>query len=259
MKTKLDQVEARLQTLIESSLAIFARGDAQHRLAHQLVEAVQENMMTEADGRIIAPNTYTIYLHPDSLSFWQEHHELLDTIARSLHEAAREFGVLFLNDPVLRMAPEPGLSIDGIQVVASSYYEPSGQTAAFNAQPPPGGAASIPRNAFLIVDGQVFPLNRTVINIGRRADNHLCLPDPRVSRAHAQIRAIRGQYVLFDLNSTGGTMVNGRRINQYTLKPGDVISLSSLPLIYGEDSPPEETGTRKSGTLPTPPPPEVIE
>lgn len=264
MKTRLDQIEARLQALIESSVSLFAKGDAQHRLAHELVTAVQENIVYEPDGRTLAPNMYTIFLHPDSLAFWQEHHHLLETIASSLQETAREYGVFFLNDPILRLAPDPALGLDGMSVVASSQYEPSGHTAAFAAQPNPGSNTAIPKNAFLIVDGsRVFALDRTVINIGRRPDNHLVLPDPRVSRAHAQIRAIRGQYVLFDLNSTSGTMVNGRRVHQYTLKPGDVISLSGVPLIYGEDSPPDHDTTRQASYSPQPndnhAPPEILE
>ena len=263
MKTKLDQIETRLQTLIESSVVLFARGDAQHRLAHELVVAVQENILFEPDGRTLAPNMYTIYLHPDSLAYWQEHHNLLETIASSLQEAAREFGVFFLNDPILRLSPASDLPLDGLHVVASSQYEPSGQTAAFATQPVPGNTTAIPSNAFLIVDGnQVFPLDRTVINIGRRADNHLVLSDPRVSRAHAQIRAIRGQYILFDLNSTGGTLVNGHRIRQSTLKPGDVISLSGVPPIYGEDTPAETDSTRQTilpATNKHDGPPELIE
>jgi pSer/pThr/pTyr-binding forkhead associated (FHA) protein len=74
-------------------------------------------------------------------------------------------------------------------------------------------------------------------------DNHLILDDPRVSRAHAQLRAVQGHYVLFDLNATGGTYVNGQRITQYTLKPGDVISLAGVPIIYGEDNPVEDDPT----------------
>jgi pSer/pThr/pTyr-binding forkhead associated (FHA) protein len=46
--------------------------------------------------------------------------------------------------------------------------------------------------------------------------------------------------VLFDLNSTGGTYVNGQRIYQHALKAGDVISLSGVPVIYGEDTPSDE-------------------
>jgi hypothetical protein len=237
MKIILDQLEARLQALIESSVTIFARGDSQQRLAHQLVASAQENIVMAADGRAIAPNLFTIFLHPDSLAYWQAHSSVLEAISASMQEAAREFNVHFATTPVLRLAPDPRLPLEGMRVIASDQREMSGQTAAFAPVQTTALQSAMPRNAFLIIDGErVFPLDQPVINIGRRPDNHLVMADPRVSRGHAQIRAIRGQYVLFDLNSTGGTAVNGRRIQQCALKPGDVISLSGVPLIYGEDS-----------------------
>jgi hypothetical protein len=121
------------------------------------------------------------------------------------------------------------------------------QDAPFDAQRAGRGAGEspIPENAFLIVDGQeIFQLNQAVINIGRRPDNQLVIPDPRVSRVHAQLRAVRQRFILFDLDSTGGTFVNGERIHQATLFPGDVISLAGLPVVYGqEDSHPGGTET----------------
>jgi pSer/pThr/pTyr-binding forkhead associated (FHA) protein len=85
-----------------------------------------------------------------------------------------------------------------------------------------------------------------VVNIGRRLGNHIVIDDPRVSRSHAQIRALRGRYVLFDLNSTGGTFINGQRIKQHSLKPGDVISLAGYTIIYGEDSSPADDGDTRA-------------
>ncbi len=97
----------------------------------------------------------------------------------------------------------------------------------------------IPENAYLIISGiKVFPLETPVVNIGRRLDNTLVIDDPRVSRNHAQMRSVDGRYVIFDLNSTGGTFINGKRITQCVLYPGDVISLAGVPLIFGQDSPP---------------------
>jgi pSer/pThr/pTyr-binding forkhead associated (FHA) protein len=78
-------------------------------------------------------------------------------------------------------------------------------------------------------------LNGGVVNIGRRPDNHLVIDDARISRLHAQLRLVRGRYMLFDLESTGGTFINGERIRQHTLRPGDVISLAGVPLVYGQD------------------------
>jgi pSer/pThr/pTyr-binding forkhead associated (FHA) protein len=99
-------------------------------------------------------------------------------------------------------------------------------------------ANSIPPNAFLILGGtKIIPLNRPVINIGRRLDNQVVIDDPRVSRAHAQLRVAKGRFALFDLNSTGGTFVNRQRTNKSILYPGDVISLAGVILIFGQDLP----------------------
>jgi hypothetical protein len=264
MRSKLDLVEARLQALIESTVALFARGDAQHRLAHELIEAARQNFTASPQERAFAPNLYTVYLNPDSLAYWQAHRDLLDAISQSFQEAAREYGVQFAGEPQIKLAPDPQLPFEGIRVAASNHRDSSGHTAAFTPVPAVQHAQNIPQNAFLIVGGShTFPLNRSVINIGRRPDNHLVVNDPRVSRAHAQIRAIRGQYVLFDLNSTGGTMVNGRPVHQCTLVPGDVISLSGVPLIYGEDArieeEPDEYGYTQSMNPQTDDPPDTIE
>ena len=106
----------------------------------------------------------------------------------------------------------------------------------------PGSTAysqSIPPNAiFLMEDGKSYPLDRAVINIGRMLDNDLVIDDPRVSRHHAQLRAVDGHFVLSDTNSTGGVFVNGRRVAQTILYPNDSISLASVILIFHQDEPP---------------------
>ena len=100
---------------------------------------------------------------------------------------------------------------------------------------------AIPENTFLIIEGvKVLPLRESIINIGRRLDNHVVIDDPRISRHHVQLRAIRGHYVLFDLNSTGGTFVNGQRTTQTVLYPEDEISLAGLILVFGQDTQPTD-------------------
>jgi pSer/pThr/pTyr-binding forkhead associated (FHA) protein len=96
---------------------------------------------------------------------------------------------------------------------------------------------NLPPNSYLIVDGtRILPLTQAVINIGRRPDNQIAIEDARVSRLHAQLRAIKGRFVIFDLDSTGGTYVNSQRVNQCALYPGDVISLAGYPLVYGQET-----------------------
>jgi len=116
----------------------------------------------------------------------------------------------------------------------------SSPTEATTPETEPGGSSfEIPEDAFVIVDGvKVIPLTLSIVHIGRRLDNNLVLDDSRVSRNHAELRAINGRYVIFDLNSTGGTFVNGVKITQSILYPGDVISLAGVNLVYGQKNPP---------------------
>ena len=108
----------------------------------------------------------------------------------------------------------------------------------------------VPEDAFIIVDGvKVIPLTQPLVRIGRRVENNLVLDDPRVSRSHAELRAIHGRYVLFDLNSTGGTFVNGVRITQSVVYPGDVISLAGVNLVYGQKNPPPRLDLKETSPL----------
>ena len=88
-------------------------------------------------------------------------------------------------------------------------------------------------DAFLIVNGvDLFPINQAIVSMGRRIDNVLVLNDPRVSRAHAELRCFRGQWVIFDMGSSGGTYVNGQRVTHCVVYDGDVISLAGVHIIF---------------------------
>ena len=91
---------------------------------------------------------------------------------------------------------------------------------------------------FLIVDGaRVVIIRNPVIKIGRKKDNDIVINNEFVSRYHAQIQSVEDEYFLMDLKSTVGTSINGVRIQQTRLKPGDIISLGGVPLIFGLGKP----------------------
>lgn len=60
--------------------------------------------------------------------------------------------------------------------------------------------------------GRVIRLDRDEATLGRREDNAYVIPDPRVSRVHAEIRKEAGAVIVTDLGSSGGTKVNGEEI-----------------------------------------------
>ncbi len=97
----------------------------------------------------------------------------------------------------------------------------------------------LPEKAYLVIEGiKVLPIRKKIVNIGRRVENDIVLDDPRVSRKHAQLRQINGHFILFDLQSRGGTYVNGTKTDQTILYPGDIISLAGYTLVFGQGDPP---------------------
>lgn len=235
MKIKLAQIEARLQSLIEGSAArLFPRGQVQTDLAARLVAAMQAGIQPRLEGPL-APNLYTLWVNPSQAGYFQANQGLIDALTHTLREMGAEAGLRFPSPPVIRVATDAEIQPGEVRVSARNSQAGLSQTSDLAVEPK-GEEIAIPSNAFLIVDGmQILPLDQPVINIGRRPDNQLVIDDPRVSRVHAQLRAIRGRYVIFDLDSSGGTYVNGERIRQAVLYPGDVIWLTNLPLVYGQD------------------------
>src|SRR5262245_41363147 len=83
------------------------------------------------------------------------------------------------------------------------------------------------------------------ISVGRAHDNKLCPGDDarRVSSHHAEVIRRGDQYLLRDLGSTNGTMINGRRVVVSELAPDDLIKFGAGgPLLrFGIDPSEKET------------------
>lgn len=241
MRSPLDNLERSLQTIIEASARLFGHNNRLEKLARNLVSTLYDQLPAQLYGANSPPDQFTIYLHPDNVATWQQP-QWMDWIARMIDDAVVSAGFTSLTHPAIQLAASADLPIDSVRVTAVRSSDALGSTAAM---PVTGelrsasiAADSLPANAYLIVQGsQTVPLTQRVYNIGRRPDNDLVLDDPRISRTHLQIRAIRGRFTLFDLNSTGGTLVNGNSVSEHLLAPGDVIIIGGISLIYGEDSP----------------------
>jgi FHA domain/FhaA, N-terminal domain len=257
----LDEFESRLQSLLEVHLLKHLPGyKVEDGIAQQLATALHAHLK-EAAGETQAPNLYVIVAHPSTLTRWQAKPRLLKELANALYVAGKEAGFLFSIKPTVVITADDSLFPEDLRIVASFSEESVAQTQARSLgemiNPAEG---TIPSNAFLIIGGsQVIPLSRSVTNIGRRLTNHVVLDDPRVSRTHAQLRLVKDHFVLFDLNSNGGTFVNGHRTNQSVLHPGDVISLAGVSLIFGQDLPAGSTlnegQTEPGSSISSDPPP----
>lgn len=77
-----------------------------------------------------------------------------------------------------------------------------------------------------------FPLDKDRLTVGRRATNDIHIDNLAVSGEHAAITTIGNDSFLEDLDSTNGTVVNGKAIKKHVLQHGDLIELGKYQLKY---------------------------
>lgn len=93
------------------------------------------------------------------------------------------------------------------------------------------------QSVYLVVNRQIIPLTKKVTRLGRQMENDLVFHEEFLSRFHAEIHYEDGKYVLHDLNSTSGTFVNSRKIDQCVLNSGDLISLANVQIMFVNNNP----------------------
>lgn len=236
IKDQLDILEQRLQTLIEESpTQILPFRDKRADISARMVSAMQSNIRLDESGDLVAPDLYILAVDPQTARLLAEKKSITIELSENIHQAGNESQVKFQSPPRIKINSDHTLEKGALQIAAQFSLPPNDKTRTIAIDIREGNP--VPAHAFLITNGvQIFPLTHQVINIGRRIDNHLVIEDRRVSRVHAQIRAINGRYTIFDLDSSGGTFVNGVRSAQAILSPGDVISLAGVDLVYGQDA-----------------------
>ncbi len=83
--------------------------------------------------------------------------------------------------------------------------------------------------------------------IGRRSANDLVLIDEEISQRHALIDCEAGLYVVEDLKSTIGLVLNGKRRSFAALRDGDSIGIANVDITFNAVAD-EETDAGKSSS-----------
>ncbi len=248
----LMHLERWIEQLVEEPFVrLFAGRLMPQDVVRRLVDALEDGERVGPDGLPEIPGRYQVELNPEDLAALRRHYPDLDSRLREALDAlVNRLALRTLEPPFVVLQANPALPTRAVDIRAASQarQQPYGTTIETgltqdlplgklrdNAVAGPDGFA--PR-AYLIVKGdRTYDLTESVVRIGRALDNDLILEDRQVSRYHAVLRHRYGRYILQDLNSTGGTTVNGFVVREIVLRPGDLISLSGVDLIYAESEP----------------------
>lgn len=113
----------------------------------------------------------------------------------------------------------------------------------------------------LVLDGGTYPLDgRGPWSVGRSEENDIVIQDPNVSRKHAQLSRLENGFVVEDLGSTNGTLLDGAPIDRERIESGDELTFGGLIARFvrrtdgtGDSSPrnrrdPDGSAARKKGS-----------
>jgi hypothetical protein len=101
------------------------------------------------------------------------------------------------------------------------------------AAPPAPPAPAAAGRLQIQYQGQQFPVTKDRFIIGRgKQSSDLTIKDPNVSRQHAMIEFLNGQYYIVDMGSTNGVEFNGQRVQRKVITEGDIFKVCDHELRF---------------------------
>lgn len=223
----LRDFERRLGGLVEGFFATTFRSGMQPvELAKRMMREMDANK-TVGVREVWAPNRYVFTLsESDGRRFEQAEQALVTELKQVVREAAAERGWGLVGPPEVEFQVDAGLG-KGRFACEASFVEGEEELAP---QPAVGE-----RGTLVLAGGRMASLNKPEVTIGRLPECDVVVDDPGASRQHARIRRTDGGFVLVDLGSTNGTLVNDEPIQEHALENGDRITIGETVLEFRSD------------------------
>jgi hypothetical protein len=244
----LRNIEQKLEGLFEGTFSKAFKSEVQPiEIARKLAKEMSDNK-TISISRTYVPNQYTVYLSPQDrgqFEGWEDaaRKELSDYLL----QYARDEGLTLTTRPTVDFATDDRLGVGefGIQAMLikgpdDEHSEPEqadfGHTMVYSpskdARPLEPVESPSRSKAILVGAGKRTVLGGARILIGRSRECDIQLDDPNTSRRHAEVRREGNGWVVADLGSTNGIKVNGSRVAEAELHPGDEVTLGLVRLRF---------------------------
>ena len=222
----LRDFERRLGNMVEGFFASTFRSGLQPvELAKRVMREMDANK-TVGVREIWAPNRFVFTLsEEDGEKFEQAEQALVSELKRVVRETASERGWGLVGAPEIEFVLDEELRRGRFEVEAS-FVEGEAELA-----PLAGGQATL-----TLYEGgspaRTYSLGKPVVTLGRLPESDVVVADPGASRQHARITNANAEFVLADLGSTNGTLVNDQPVREQALADGDRITIGETVLEF---------------------------
>lgn len=247
----LSDFEDRVASAVEGLFAGAFRSPVQPaEVAKALGRAMDDGRMVGV-GKVYAPVAYTVALSPaDTGNVSGLAPVLASELSTYVTERAREAGYHLASKVTVAFVQHDDLRIGRFRVSADHAPAdgPVTEPRADDLAVPAASVYDYERDIFgddtdeeLAADIDTITVGETGHDValrgdrmvlGRLQDCDVCLADANVSRRHAELLLIGGDWYLQDLESTNGTMLNGEPVTRARLHDGDVVEIGVTRLTY---------------------------
>lgn len=233
----LRDFERRLEGMVEGLFTkAFRSGVHPVELAKRVLREMDSNQTVGVRG-VWVPNRYVFTLSADDREqFARMERSLASELEQVVVDGARERGWGLLARPKVAFETADDLKRGEFRVESELTEETGGPPT--GPQPMRQAAAAAKAASALLAqveDGSVvkeFSLEGERMVIGRMEGSDVQISDPGASRRHAEVRRDGSDYVLVDLGSTNGTLVNEAPVTEHTLEEGDRITIGRTVLEF---------------------------
>jgi hypothetical protein len=251
----LRNLEAKLGGLVEGAFGRAFRTSVQPvELAHKLAKEMEDNQMASV-SRVYVPNHYRVFLSPtDREQFTSYEPALRKELSDYLLEHARQESFALSTRPQVEFHTDERLDLGEFGIQAQLLAPPEEEKEEPGPAPGPSAGdfghtmvyspsrdarriepAQDRRQALLVGEGRRNVLSGSRVVVGRSREADIVISDPNISRRHAELRRGDEGWQIVDLGSTNGIKVNGRRVDQQALRPGDQITVGVTDLTFELD------------------------
>ena len=238
----LKKIEKKLESAVEG---FFAKG---FKSKVEPVELGKKLALAMLNDKVVslkkawAPNEFEVRLSPDDNEQYQAYqkelvHELQDFL---IQEAATE-NLKMMGRPKITFEQDEKLTKGKFEVktkISDDFADEIGKTKDGATQLIPIEELQLKQSKHFIElqgSGLKYDLKEGKNTIGRSATSDIPISDAALSRKHIEIFLEDNEAVVKDLESTNGTMVNGKEIKSIVLKDNDEIQAGSSTFVYRSD------------------------
>jgi Protein of unknown function (DUF3662)/FHA domain len=244
-----------MESLVEGVFGrAFRRQVHPVEIAKGLTKQMDENRMVSV-SRTYAPNDFTVHLSkPDAESVQAYQSALRDELIQYATTHAQNRAYHLMTPPKVRFVTEESLRFGEFGVTAKltggegprekgAPSDTSGQTRIFRTEKTEGpgqGTASISAEEAqrhglarevveLVLEDEAHPLEGPgPWGIGRSEENEIVISNPNVSRRHARLSRSENGFIVEDLGSTNGTLLDGAPIDRERIDSGDELTFGGV-------------------------------